>query len=87
MTSIAQSILAIDPTAQVSVVNEDFGQITWHDGNPNDITVEQIISKQQDLVVEAAEAVTALSESKTSCKNKLLALGLTKQELMDTFGI
>ena len=49
MTDIAQAILALDPTAQVSVNAEDLNQITWHDGNPNSITVAQIQTKQAEL--------------------------------------
>ena len=49
MTSIAQAILALDPTAQVSINADDINQITWHDGNPNGITVEQITAKQAEL--------------------------------------
>ena len=46
MTDIATAILAIKPDAQVSVIDEDVNQITWHDGNPTNITNEQILSKQ-----------------------------------------
>lgn len=49
MTDIAKSILALDPNAQVSVNTEDINQITWHDGNPNGITAEQITAKQAEL--------------------------------------
>ena len=49
MTDIAKSILALDPTAQVSINAEDLNQITWHDGNPNGITAEQITAKQAEL--------------------------------------
>ena len=49
MTGIAESILALDPTAQVSINAEDLNQITWHDGNPNGITAEQITAKQTEL--------------------------------------
>lgn len=49
MTDIAQAILALDPTAQVSINAEDLNQITWHDGNPNGITTEQILAKQAEL--------------------------------------
>ena len=35
MIDIIDAILAIDPTARVSVNGSD--QITWHDENPNNI--------------------------------------------------
>ena len=39
---ITEAILKIDPNARVSVVAEDVNQITWHDGNPNNITKADI---------------------------------------------
>ena len=39
---IIEAILKIDPNAQVSVDAEDLNKITWHDGNPNGITISQI---------------------------------------------
>jgi len=47
MIDIIDAVLAIDPTARVSVNGAD--EITWHDGNPNGITVEQIVAKQAEL--------------------------------------
>ena len=52
MTDIATAILAIKPDAQVSVIDEDVNQITWHDDNPTNITNEQILSKQIELQAE-----------------------------------
>jgi hypothetical protein len=46
MIDALKTILTLDPTAQVSVIGED---ITWHDGNPNSITPEQITAKQQEV--------------------------------------
>ena len=57
---IIEAILKIDPNAQVSVSgsNIDTCEIIWHDGNPTDITKEQIKNKinetqyQRDREVE-----------------------------------
>jgi hypothetical protein len=49
MTDVAQSIIALDPTAQVSVNADDINQITWYDSNPNNITDAQILAKQIEL--------------------------------------
>ena len=46
---ITQSILAIKSDAQVSVSADDINQIIWHDGNPTNITNEQILAKQVEL--------------------------------------
>ena len=52
MTDIIQSIQAIKLDAQVSVSANDINQITWHDGNPTNITNEQILAKQVELQAE-----------------------------------
>ena len=41
---ITEAILKINPNAQVSVVEDDINQITWHDGNPTNITKTDIES-------------------------------------------
>ena len=46
---IISAILALDSDAQVSVNAESLDQITWHDGNPNNITNDQITAKQAEL--------------------------------------
>ena len=39
---IVDAIGAIDSSRIVQVVNEDYNQIIWHNGNPNNITTDQI---------------------------------------------
>ena len=46
MTSKIKAILALAPNADVTEYNNI---ITWNDGNPNNITEEQIITKQAEL--------------------------------------
>ena len=87
MTHISQAILALDPTAQVSINAEDLNQITWHDGNPNGITAEQIVEKQAALVIQAEADATAKTNRLTSARSKLETLGLTTEEIKDAFGI
>ena len=52
MTDIITAILAIKSDAQVTVNAEDINQITWVDGNPTNITNEQILAKQVELKAE-----------------------------------
>ena len=49
MALIVDAILALDSKAQVSVLGEDYEKITWHDKNPNKITVDQIKTKKAEL--------------------------------------
>ena len=71
MTGIAESILALDPTAQVSINADDINQITWHDGNPNAITAEQIVEKQAALVIQVEADAIAEASRISSVKEKL----------------
>ena len=52
MTDIIQSILALKSDAKVSVDADDIDQVTWFDGNPTNITKEQILAKQTELQTE-----------------------------------
>jgi hypothetical protein len=51
MTTIIKSILAINPTAQVSVSGNDINQITWNNGT-QPIPANEILAKQQELIAE-----------------------------------
>ena len=51
-SNICATILTLDPTAKVSVGEEDVEQINWLDGNPNNITKEQILTRQAELIAE-----------------------------------
>ena len=84
MTGIAEAILALDNTAQVSV---DGDNVTWHDDNPNGITAEQITEKKAELVIQAESDATAKADRLVSVKLKLEALGLTTDEVKDAFGL
>ena len=47
---ICEAILKIKADAQVSISGKDINTctITWHDGNPTNITNEQILTKQTE---------------------------------------
>jgi len=51
MTTIIKSILAINPTAQVSVSGDDINTITWENGT-TPIPANEILVKQQELITE-----------------------------------
>ena len=55
--SIVAAIIAVRRAqdggdAQVSVSGEDFNRMVWHDGNPTNITNQQITDKQAELQIE-----------------------------------
>ena len=78
---IIEAILKIDPNAQVSVDAEDLNKITWHDGNPNGITISQIEAQIPIVEKEMADAITKKANDKASAEAKLKALGLTDDEI------
>ena len=87
MIDIANAILSIDPSAQVSIRNEDLNRITWHDGNPNGITAKQITDKQAALAIQAEADAAAEANRLAYIKEKLEGLGLTTEEVKTAFGI
>jgi len=87
MTSIANAILAIDSTAQISTFSDNPEEIIWHDGNPNGITAEQITEKQAALAIQVDADAAAEANRLASVKEKLEALGLTTEEVKTAFGI
>lgn len=52
MITIIQSILKLKSDAQVTVLDNDINKIIWSDGNPSNITKEQILTKQSELQTE-----------------------------------
>ena len=47
--NICTAILAIKSNVQVSCLGEDVNTLIWHDGNPTNITNQQILDKQSEL--------------------------------------
>ena len=43
------AIIAIKKGSQVSVSGDDINTLEWHDGNPTNITNQQILAKQSEL--------------------------------------
>jgi hypothetical protein len=46
---ICKAIQSIKKGSQVSVSGEDINTLEWHDGNPTNITNQQILDKQSEL--------------------------------------
>ena len=49
---IVDAIRALDNNTWVGCSNNDIDQIHWHDGNPNNITKDQIKKKYDELVLD-----------------------------------
>ena len=81
MADIATAILAIKSDAQVSINAEDISQITWHDGNPTNITNQQITDKQAELQVEYDALAYARARSLAYPSLKEFAEAYTEKEI------
>ena len=46
---ICTAITSIKKGSQVSVSGDDINTLEWHDGNPTNITNQQILAKQSEL--------------------------------------
>jgi len=74
---ITQAIVEIKSDAQVSVKGDDINQITWHDGNPTNITKAQILAKQVEL--------KSNYDAKSYSRNREIAYPSVKDQLDDIF--
>ena len=77
MADKAKAILAINPSAQVSITD---GVIEWLDGTA-EISNADIEAKQAELTEAKATAETQEATDKASGNQKLLDLGLTQAEV------
>ena len=83
---IIKAIQKINPTAEVSVSDEDINSIVWENGT-TPISIEdiqaQIPTVEAEIEQEKQDAIT----KKASGKQKLLDLGLSEDEVKAMIGI
>jgi hypothetical protein len=82
MTDIIKSIIAIKSDAQVSVSGDDINKIIWHDGNPTNITNEQILAKQTELQAAYDALAYARSRDTQYPSLKEFAEAYTEKEIL-----
>ena len=49
MIDIIDAVLALDPNAVVTVQGQEISGLRWEDGNPSNITNQQILDKKTEL--------------------------------------
>ena len=87
MTHLTDAVLAIKSDAQVTISGEDVTTIIWSDGNPTNITNQQILDKKTELDAAEVSAVAQKATDKASGKTKLKAgEALTDDEISALFG-
>jgi len=81
----AKTITALNPNVSFTINNDDLDNIVWHEGNPTNITKEQILAKQTEL--QTIEDAKPENINKTSGKAKLKSGdALTDAEISALFG-
>ena len=50
--TIIDAIISLKSDAKVIIKDEDYNTIVWEDGNPTNITQEQIETKLSELITE-----------------------------------
>jgi hypothetical protein len=80
------AIEALQPGSEFRVRDDDLDSIEWLHGT-SPISKDQILAKTSEVQVELDAVEAAKVSNKASTKSKLEALGLTADEIKDTFGI
>jgi hypothetical protein len=81
---LAQTIIKLNPTAQVSITNEIYETIVWN--NTPVIPENIILAKQIELQIAEDNRVEQEIANKQSALNKLKALGLNDAEINSIIG-
>lgn len=83
---ICQTILALNPTAQVSCSGDDVNKIEWLSNTPV-IAKNIILAKQIELQTEEDNKIAQQESKKQSAIAKLKALGLDEEEVKAILGV
>lgn len=83
---ICETILALNPTAQVSVSGDDVNTIEWLENTPV-IAKNIILAKQAELQAEEDNRIILEQQRKQSAISKLKAIGLTDEEINSLLGV
>ena len=82
---ICETILALNPTAQVSCSGDDVNTIEWLSNTPV-IANNIILAKQSELQEIEDNKIVQQEINKQSALTKLSALGLTEAEIKSIIG-
>jgi len=83
---ICTTILALNPTAQVSVTGDDVNQIEWLSNTPV-IANNIILAKQIELQTQYETNLAQQESKKQSAIAKLKTLGLDEEEIKAIIGV
>lgn len=83
---ICETILVLNPTAQVSCSGDDVNTIEWLSNTPV-IAKNIILAKQAELQAEQDNKLAQQESKKQSAIAKLQALGLDEEEVKAILGV
>ena len=83
---IIKAIQKINPTAQVSLSNDDINTIRWENGT-TPIPIADIEAQIPIVEAEIEQEKQDAIDKKASGKQKLLDLGLTEEEIQALMGV
>jgi hypothetical protein len=83
---IIKAIQKINPTAQVSLSNDDINTIRWENGT-TPIPIADIEAQIPIVEAEIEQEKQDAIDKKASGKQKLLDLGLTEEEVKALMGV
>ena len=84
MIKLIDAILEINPSAEVSIRNNDYDKITWHNIEPIDKAI--LDAKVSEMETAKANEETQKETKKASGKQKLKDLGLDDDEINALMG-
>ena len=85
MVRLIDAILEINTNAEVSILDNDYDKITWHNIEPIDKSI--IDAKVSEMETAKANEETQKENKKASGKQKLKDLGLDDDEINALMGV
>ena len=81
MIEISQAVMSLRPGAEWSMSGDDVENITWHTEGVEPLTQAEVEAEVARLEQAAADEAAARQAARESAEAKLLALGLTVDEV------
>ena len=81
MIETSQAVMSLRPGAEWSMTNDDVENITWHTEGVEPLTQAEVDAEVARLEQAAIDEAAARQAARESAEAKLLALGLTVDEV------
>ena len=81
MIEVSQAVISLRPGAEWTMTNDDVENITWHTEGVEPLTQAEVDAEVARLEQQAIDDAAAHEAALESGRSKLLALGLTEDEV------